>query len=136
MFHKVVPCRIFIEMGRISVWNNKISCSLFSYFIIVPFCCRFLLWQMVKTLKWVRKLHMLYFNLYASRLCSSPKNVLGMKKSIGFILRSLSPLVYTQQKSALMIYVHNKIKFKISVICAMNIISCWNNDIFWNIYDI
>ena len=42
------------------------------YFIIFSLR-RFLLWQMAKTLKWVRKLHMLYFNLYASRLCSSPK---------------------------------------------------------------
>ena len=71
---------------------------------------------MVEALKWVRKLHMLYFNLYASRLCSSLKNVLGMKKSIGFILRSLSPLVYTQQKSTLMIYAHYKNKIQISVI--------------------
>ena len=59
-----------------------------THFIILSLK-RFLLWQMAKTLRWVRKLHMLYFNVYASRLCSSPKNVL-VYKSIGFILHSIS----------------------------------------------
>ena len=71
------------------------------------FCCRFLLWQMVKALEWVRKFHMLYFNLYASRLCSSMKKCACCEEKHWFYL-TVSILFILHPTKTIMIYVSQK----------------------------